>query len=273
VLLIVQVGQAEHLFRLLDAVAGEQHVTRILVDPVVLFRCQRACDLGQIQRVHRKRKPSAGEDQRHPCFIDHEGIRLIDDGVMKRPVHPVARIENPAVAQQVKPGLLGGGIRDVLPVGVTPFLDAHVVLNTPDARSEEVIHRAHPGRVAPRQIVIERQDVNPVATKRAQPCGRDRGKGLALSGGQFDDVAPNQRSGGHDLHIVEPQAEHAAPHLTRQGHALDDDFLAGPGGLTELLSAPAQFLVTGTLHLRFKVVDRLQARTESVHVAGDDVAS
>ncbi len=138
---------------------GDGHGALLLVDLVVrLFALagrEPAGDAGEI--VVGLGRPFAWprDDERGPRLIDEDGVHLVHDAVVVAALHLLVGPQDHVVAQIVEAELGVGAIGDVGLVGGPPFVRFHAVLQRGHRHTQELIHGAHPGRVAPGQIVVD----------------------------------------------------------------------------------------------------------------------
>jgi len=174
----------------------------------------------------------ARDDQGHPRLVDQDRVRLVHDGAMERPVHQLGRVVAQELAQVVESGFLRRGVRHVRAVGPLSFVRAHLLLDHADRCPEHLVHRAHPVRVAPGQVIVERQKMDPAPFERLQESRGDSGQRLALAGLHLGQSPLVQHEPGMELHAKRPQPDRPARRLSREREALDD-------------FAPAQAQATG----------------------------
>ncbi len=75
------------------------------------------------------------------------------------------------------------------------------MLNTGDAQSEAVVDAAHPLRIAPGKVVVDRNDMNALLREGIERHRRGRRKRLAFTGAHFGDLALVQHHAAHELNI------------------------------------------------------------------------
>ena len=89
----------------------------------------------------------------------------------------------------------------------------------PDADAEEVEDRAHPLRVAPGQVVVDRDDVDAAPGQRVEDRGQRRDEGLALAGPHLGDLALVEHGAADELDVEVAHAERPLHRLA--GHRED----------------------------------------------------
>ncbi len=216
-----QVVDPELLLGPADAVVEQEDVAPRLVGVEVDARLEAAGELGEAGEGGSLPLQRAGDDQRDARLVDEDRVGLVDQGEVQRAVDLLGAVDRQAVAQQVEAGLPGGQVGDVAGVGALPLRRGHPLLDDADLEPQQAVGRAHPRRVAARQVVVEGEDVGATAGQRPQEGGRHRGQRLALAGRHLGELPRGQRQPAGDLLVVGAQAEGAAGRLPRQGEALD----------------------------------------------------
>ena len=192
---------------------------------------------------------AARNHERYARLVDHQRIGFVDERDVEGPVHEAAGVHRQQVAKVVKTGFLGGDVGHVREVGGAARCRRHPLLHVADRDPEPAIDRAHPLGIAPREIVVERQDMHAATRERVERRGHHGRQGLAFAGQHLDDLAIVQGEGRHELHVERALPEGAAGGLAHErveGHPQGLARLAGASALAERL-APIAHLVVGQL--------------------------
>ena len=159
-------------------------------------------------------------------------------------------VELHVVAEVVEAELVVGAVGDVAGVGDLALLIVEVVLNDADRHAEEAVDAAHPFRVAAREVIVHRDDVNALAVERVEVRGQRGDERLAFAGLHLGERAVVQHHAADQLHVVVPHLQHAAAGLADHGERLGQQVVerlavgeAGP----ELRGLAAQLLVAERL--------------------------
>ena len=129
----------------------------------------------------------------------------------------------------VEPRFLRRDVRDVGRIRAPAGLGRHVPLNEADRQAQRAVDRAHPLRVATRQVVVEGQDVHAAAVERPEGH-RQRGRQrLALAGLHLHDAAVGHGQAGHDLLVVQLLADRPAGGLAHEAEDEGQPFASPPG--------------------------------------------
>ena len=191
----------------LVALLRQQHLVRLLVDPVVarplLFLLPRELRRELVQPVvHLDVVVGlARDDERRARLVDQDRVHFVDDRVAQAALHALARREHHVVAQVVEAELVVGAVGDVggvrgLLVGV-----AHLRQVDADREAEEPVDAPHPVGVALREVVVDRDDVHALAGQRVEVRRQRRDERLAFAGAHFGDLAVVQRHAADQLHV------------------------------------------------------------------------
>ena len=124
------------------------------------------------------------DNKRSARFINKEIVHLVNDDVIKLPLHAPGEVQDHIIPQVVKTELAAGTIGDISPVslgtgdgpevgpvrvpgikirviktGRAVFIQALLGIDACHANPQSRINRRHPVGVAPRQVVINRSQV------------------------------------------------------------------------------------------------------------------
>ena len=166
-----QPGFTHQLLDLLVPFFRQLYLLLLLVDKEVAGR--RILFIGALLELLRERVNRPVEldvlfdgtrnDQWRTRFIDQDRIDLIDDCVVQRPLNLVLQRERHVVAQVVEAVLVIGAVGDVAGVGLPLLFVGLPGSDDTDTQTEKFVERAHPVGVAAGQVVIDRNDMNPLA--------------------------------------------------------------------------------------------------------------
>ncbi len=197
-------------------------------------------------------------------------IDLVDDRVVELALLPLERAEAHVVAQVIEAELVVLAVGDVGLVRVA-FLAIALRVND-DARlqSEKSVETPHPLRVAAREVVVHRDDVDAFAFERVQVRGERRDERLAFARFHLGDATLVEHHPADELHVVVTHLEDAAPRFTTRGERVDEDVVdlrAVVDLLFELDRPSFELLVRELLHLGLEVVDGGDLRQDALHLA------
>ena len=233
--------------------------------------------LGRVRR-------GAGNDQRRAGFVDQDRVHFVDDGVVPAALHHFLRAVGHAhVAQVVEAEFGVGAVGDVAGVLRAALVGAHLVLDAADRQAEIAVHGAHPGRVAARQVVVDRHDVHALARQRVQVGRQRRHQRLAFARGHFGDLAVVQHDAADELRVerhhvpglrmpadVHDRPAQAAARVLDDGERLDHQVVKRfPFGepRPEFVRLRLQRVLGQRLHLLFQRVDAPHERPHLFQVA------
>ena len=158
-----------------------------------------------------------------------------------------------------------------------------LVLQTADGQPEEGVDRAHPGGVAQREVVVDRDQlaVAPGEGVEVERHGRD--EGFAFAGGHFRDAAAVERDAAHELDVegnhipdlllpahFDFAADHAAAGVLHDGEGFTEEVVEGLAvgeALFELRSFRLKLLVGELLILHLQLVDPADQRKHFLEIA------
>ena len=196
-------------------------------------------------------------------------IDLVDDRVLERPMDHVLEPEFHVVAQIVEAELVVGAVGDVAEIGLLALHVVEVVDDAADREAEKPVDLAHPFGVAAGEIVVDRDDVHPVAGQGVEIDRQGRDQGLAFAGLHLGDHAAMQDDAAHQLHVEMALAESALRRLAHGREGVDQDVVElGAVGelLLELLGPRAQLVIGHRFELRLQLVDRGDDRPQALDV-------
>ena len=97
---------------------GERYLSVLLVDRVIVFLDERCGDTGEPCVERFGIGDGRRNDQRRPCFVDQDGVDLVDDGkmvtaVFRQSLAKIARFVFEVVAQIIETELVVGAVGDI----------------------------------------------------------------------------------------------------------------------------------------------------------------
>jgi len=225
------------------------------------------------------RPDRTGDDQRGAGFVDKDAVDFVDDGIVEFALHHIPDIGGHVVAQIVKTELVVGAVGDIGVVGVAPLFGGHLAVQGGGGQAEKGVDPAHPFAVALGQIVVDRDQMGPLAGQGVEIEGHGGDQGLAFTGGHLGDLALMEDNGAEDLHVVGDHipgdlltpdqpflADKAAAGLLDHGVGLGEQViksLAGIEPVFELVRFGLQFIVAELFIRGRKGVDLVDERIEA----------
>ena len=185
-------------------------------------------------------------------------------------LHACVGIPAHVVAQVVEAKLVVGAVGDVAGIGFHALAHFHARQNHAYAQAKVAVHAAHPLCVALGQIVVDRDDVHPVARERIEIRGRHAGQRLALTGLHLDDRAVVQDDAAHELDVEDALAELPTRCLACQRKRLRQDpgaRLTGLEARSQLVGPRRKVGFRESDHPRLELVDPVHQRNQSLEVA------
>ena len=185
---------------------------------------------------------------------------LVDDGVVMPALHHLGCAHLHVVAQVVEAQLVVGAVGDVAGVLLAPLVVVELMHDDADGEPEELVDPAHPFGVALGQVVVDGDDVDPLAGERVEVDGKRGDQRLALAGLHLGDPALVQHHAADQLHVEMPLAQRALGRLAHGGEGRHQQILeVGAVGqlLAEVCGAGSQLGVRQALELGLQCIDRL----------------
>ena len=126
---------------------------------------------------------------------------------MQRALHALFNLINQVVAQIIEAKFVVGTVGDVGLVCGNFIRALHLRQIDTDRQAEEVIQASHPLRIATRQVIIDRDDVNAFARDRVEVNGKRTHQGFTFTGTHLSDFTFVQyHAADHlDIEVAHPQ--------------------------------------------------------------------
>ena len=261
-------GGTEQVFGMFDTGLGQRDRAAFLVEIVILGNQPRDDAVGHMILV-RRLLGLTGNDQRRACLVDQDRVDLVDNREMMVALDHVLDAELQVVAKIVEAEFIVGAIGHVTAIGGTAGLVILVAGDAADTHAETLIHLAHPGGIARREIVVHGDDMDTAILERVEEYGQRRHERLALAGFHLGDFALVKRNAAHQLHIVMALAERALGSLADAGECLGQKIVqcravgetgakVGGGGMKLFVAQRGGLVLKGIhrSHLRCVALDR-----------------
>ena len=270
-LLVAVFGQVDLLRLLVDRVVAGTVVLELALEPV-----NDPVD-ADIQLGALVRRP--GDDERGPGLVDEDRVDLVDDREREFALHLVGVAERHVVAQVVEAELVVRRVDDVRGIGVALVPRIHSRDDDPGPHAEKLVDRAHPLRIALREVIVHGDDVHAAAGERVQVGGEGGDEGLALPGAHLGDPTLMEGDAAEHLDIEVAHLESTPAGLAHDPerfgeHRLHRLSVAEPGA--EGLRPRAELAVGKYRERRLQCIDALDGPAHPAQlpvVAGaDDLA-
>ena len=214
----------------------------------------------------------AGNDQGRPGLVDQDRIDLVHDAIVVVALDLVLLAGGHAVvAEVVEAELARGAVGDVAAVHFPAQIGRHLLLDAAEADAEEGIKVAHPLRVAPGEVVVDRHELGVPARQGIEVERQRRDQRLALARGHLRDLALMEGDPADQLDVEmdhvpgqlvladqDLPAKEAAGAIFDRGEGFGQDLVEGLAVFQaghELIGLGAQLLVGQRLVGLFEFVD------------------
>ena len=181
---------------------------------------------------------------------------------MEVPLDIVLEGELHVVAQVIEPELVVRAVGDVAAVGLAPLLVGEPVNDDAHREPEKIVDGAHPGGIALRQVVVDRDEVDTPSREGIEVQGHGRGKGFPFARLHLGDLALVEHDASDELHVKGPHPHGPPCRFPHDGKGFRQDVVEG-GPVCELL------LEIGCFRLQFFVGEFLDGRLEMVDLVNE----
>ena len=202
------------------------------------------------------------DDQGRSRLVDQDGVHLVNDGVVQRPLDPVLNLIDHVVPEVVKAELVVGSVGDVRLVGGLLFLTGHVGQIDAHRKSKEVVQAPHPLCVPVGQVVIDCHHVNALSGQGIQEHWERRCERLSFARPHLGDLPVVEGHAPQKLHVEMPHLHDALRAFADNRKSLGKDRIQGLASrhtAFEFMGLLAQLLIGQSLELRLHRVDSLHS--------------
>ena len=207
---------------------------------------------------------AAGDDQGRAGLVDQDGVHLVHDGVVVAELHHVGLVGHHVVAQVVKAELIVGAVGDIGIVGGPAGIAVHALYDQANGQPQPAVELAHPLAVALGQIVVNGNNVHPLAGQGVQVGGQGSHKGLALTGLHLGNIAAVQGNAAGHLHREVLHAQHTPCSLAADGKGIRQD-------VVQRFALGQLLLEGGSLRLQVSIGHGLILGLQRQHLFGDGI--
>ena len=281
---VIEVVDVQRLLDLLLALLGQPRGAMLLFQDVIarvgllaglvaldgLAALQSRDDLVRRVVLVGRQLGGTGNDQGRPRLVHENRIDFVHDGESVPALHAIGVAELHVVAQVVEAELVVRPVSDRLPVSC-PALDVVQAVNDhTHSEPEPAIDPAHPFGVALREVVVDRDHMDPGPGDSVQIDSQGSGQGLALAGLHLGNLAFVQHDAADQLHVEVAHAQHPPGRLAANGERFRQQVvqrLARSVPFDEFRGLGLQVLVGHGLHLAGPGVDLVDAGLEALEFA------
>ena len=219
---IGHVAEAEQAFALAESLFGQRRGAVLFVERVVDVLDELGNDFVDLGVLVGGFFGRAGNDQRGARFVDEDGVDFVDDGELVPALDALRQVILHVVAQVVETEFVVGAVGEVSAVGGVALLVVEIVDDHADGKAQAAIERAHPFRVAAREVVVHGDDVHAAPGERVQRGGQRGNERFAFAGFHFGDFAVVQNHAADQLHVEMAHVQKTAACLANQREGWND---------------------------------------------------
>ncbi len=142
-------------------------------------------------------------DERCTGIVNQNGVNLIHNGVVMRPLHQFVRLGSHVVAQVIKAEFVVGAVGYVGKIGrATCFAVGLVFVDCVNFKAVKLHQHAHPFRVTLSEIIVDGNHVDTPAGKCVKVNGQRGYQRFTFTGGHLGYLTFMQDNATDELHIV-----------------------------------------------------------------------
>ena len=204
-----------------------------------------------------------GNDQRCSCLIDQNRVHLINNGKFHATLYELFFIDHHIISQIIKAQFVVRHISNITVISCTSFIIVHGIQHHADSKSQEFMYFSHPLGITLRQIIVDRDNMNPFSGQRIQVCRKCRHEGLTFTGSHLGNSSLMQDNTTNQLHPVMTHSQCSHRCFTYNGKCLRQDIiqrLPFSQSLPEFAGLRLQLCIGQLLHLRFQCFDMIYNR-------------
>ena len=213
---IGHVGQREKPFALGESFFRERRGTVLFVERVIDVLNKFGDDFVDLGVFVGRFFGRSRNNQRCARFVDKDGVHFVDDGELVSALHALRQVVLHIVAEVVEAEFVVRPVGDVRAVRRAALVFVEIVHDHADAQSQRAVQRAHPFRVAARQVIVDRNDMHAASRQRIQHGGKRRDERFAFARLHFGDFAFVQNDAADELHIEMTHVQETAARLADQ---------------------------------------------------------
>src|SRR5262249_30993237 len=152
------------------------------------------------------------DDQRGSGFIDKNRVDFVDNSVVMAALYAIFEIKLHVVAQVVEAEFVVGSIGHIAVIGLSSFVVIQVMLNHSNRQTQESVDLSHPLAVSTSQIVIHRDDMDPLPLQAVEVDRQGGDQGFTFSRFHLGNLALVENHTPDQLNVEVPHMEDTLAH-------------------------------------------------------------
>ena len=198
---IVQIADAQRLFRFGDTRLCRRNLLLLFIDGVILALFHVGDDTGynlvQIGRL----LTGTGNNQRGTGFVNQDGVHFVHDTVIELPLYHLILVYHHIITEVIKAELIVGAVCDICLIRSLPFREIKIMNNQTDRQPQKIINTAHINTVSTGQVIVDGNHMDTVTGQCVQIHRQCCHKGLAFAGTHLRNLSPVQHHAANQLHV------------------------------------------------------------------------
>ena len=163
------------------------------------------------------------DDQRGTRLINQDRVNFVDDGEKVATLDEILFIQRHVVAQIVESKFVIRAIGDISGISSAALVGRHLRTDTSNGEAKESVNPSHPFRVTLGEVIVDRDDMDALASKRIEVSRQSRHQGLTFTSTHFSDVAQVQCGATHDLNVVVTLTQNALRGFANSGKSFGQE--------------------------------------------------
>ena len=189
----LDVARLNRLLRVTDEVVAHRHLH---ADDRRNHRIELVVD------VARRDRRGTGNDERRTRLVDQDRVDFVNDREMMPVLHHLlGLLRHAVVAKVVEAEFAVRAVGDVAVVLRAALLGIHRILNAADGESKVLVEMSHPRRVALGEVVVHRDELHVLASKRIQVERHRRHQRLAFARLHLGNLALMEDNAADELDV------------------------------------------------------------------------
>ncbi len=159
-------------------------------------------------------------NERRSCLVDENGVDFVHDRKIKIALNHLFEIGFQIVAQIVETEFVIRSVRNIAVISDTLLLVVHSGNDNADGKSHKAVHFPHPLRVAPREVIVYRNNMHAFSGECVKVRRERCNERLSFTRSHFCDTPLMQTDTADDLYMEMTHSEHAPACFAESGECV-----------------------------------------------------